>query len=95
MSDLVGMHVMACTDELHHEKPRFRLCEAATTAKHVHERTTLTELKGHVHVFVIFKAVTERDDVRMLQGTVDFDLCVELYNVSAARDIGNKRDDTL
>ena len=95
MNDLVGMHVMACTDELHHEKPRFRLCEAATTAKHVHEGTTLTELEGHVNVFVILEAVTKRDDVWVLQGTVNFDLCVQLHNVSAAKKIGNKRDDTL
>ena len=44
MDHLVGVHVMAGTNELYHKESRFRLCEDTTTVDHVHERAIGTEL---------------------------------------------------
>jgi hypothetical protein len=37
VDDLVGVHVVAGTDELDHEEPGLWFGEAATAAEHVHE----------------------------------------------------------
>src|SRR5882762_1108186 len=37
MNNLVRVHVMACSNQLHHEKTCFRFGETAATAEHVHQ----------------------------------------------------------
>jgi len=78
MDDLMGVHVVACANELDHEEAGFRFREAATTAEHVHERSRSAEFEGHVHVVGIFETILEVDDVGMFKRAMYFDFCVEL-----------------
>jgi len=84
MDDLMGVHVVACPNELDHEEAGFGLREAATTTEHVHERARSTEFQGHVHVVSIFETILEVDDVGMFKRAMNFDFCVELWINSLA-----------
>lgn len=63
VDDLVGVHVVAGTNKLNHEKSGLWLCEDATAVEHVHERAAGTKLKGHVHVLFILETIYETNDV--------------------------------
>lgn len=63
MDDLVVMHIVARADELNHEESRFRLGEASTSTKQVHERAVRTQFKRHVDVLVVFETILKVDDV--------------------------------
>ena len=76
--DLVGVHVVACADELDHEKASFGLGKSATAAQHVHERSRGAEFKRHVDIVIVFEALLEVDDVGVLERAMDFNFCVKL-----------------
>lgn len=78
MNDLMGVHVVAGTNDLHQEETCFGFCEAAATTEHVHEGTAVAELEGHVDVVVILKTFVKADYVGVGQRTVDLDFRVEL-----------------
>jgi hypothetical protein len=40
VDDLVGVHIVASTNELNHEELSLWLCKDATVVKHIHERAT-------------------------------------------------------
>ena len=63
MDHLVGVHVMAGTNELYHKESRFRLCEDTTTVEHIHERAIGTKLQSHVDILFILEAVDKPNDV--------------------------------
>ena len=63
MDDLVGVHVVAGTNESNHEKANLLLCEDATTVGHTHERTAGTKFKSHVDVIFILEATNETDNI--------------------------------
>ena len=78
VDDLVGVHVVACADELDHEKASFGFGKSATAAQHVHERSRGAEFKRHVDIVIVFEALLEVDDVGVLERAMDFDFCVKL-----------------
>jgi hypothetical protein len=78
MDDLVSVHVVACADELDHEKASFGFGESATAAQHVHERSRGAELKRHVDIVIVFEALLEVDDVGVLERAMDLNFCVKL-----------------
>ncbi len=61
------MHIVAGANKLDEEKPGLRLGEPSTGPQHVHERTSLTKLEGHVDVIIVLKAVAKIHDVGMFQ----------------------------
>lgn len=83
MNNLVRVHIMTGTNELHHEEPRFGFGEATAATEHVHKRSRCTEFERHVDVVGVFETVGEPDDVGVLEGAVDFDFCIELEMRSA------------
>ena len=78
VDDLVGVHVVAGTDELDHEEAGFGLGEASSSTEHVREGAVVAELEGHVDVVFILEAVLEADNVRVLERLVDLDFCIKL-----------------
>jgi hypothetical protein len=66
MDHLMGMHVMAGTDELYHEEPRLWLRKDTTTMEHAHERAVRAELQSHIDILFILKAVEKPNDVGMI-----------------------------
>src|SRR5712671_685750 len=78
MDDLMGVHVMASTNELYHEEPRLGFGKDATAMKHAHERAIRAEFQGHIDILFIFETVKKPNDVGMVQRFVDLNLCIEL-----------------
>lgn len=78
VDDLMGVHIVAGADDLDEEKTCFRLGIPLAAAEHVHHAAVVTELKGHVHIFIVFKALLKTDNIGMLKRAVELDLCVEL-----------------
>jgi hypothetical protein len=66
VDDLMGMHVMAGTNKLYHEKSGFRFGKDATVVQHTHKRTVGAEFQGHIDVRFILEAVYKTDNVRMV-----------------------------
>lgn len=84
MDDLVRVHVVTSSNELNHEESSLRFSEAATAAKHIHERTARAQLQRHVNIGFIFETLLEADDIGVLEGLVDLDFGVQLNACSAA-----------
>ena len=65
VDNLMGVHVVACADQLNHEDASFHLREATAPAQHVHERTGGAKFQRHVYIIVVFEAVVKGDNVGM------------------------------
>ena len=78
VDNLVSVHVVACTGKLDDVEAGFGFSEAAATAQEVHERTAGAEFESHVDVFLVVEAVLEAHDVRVFEGAMNFDFCVQL-----------------
>jgi hypothetical protein len=78
MDDLVSVHVVTGADELNQKEAGLGLGEVASATKYVHEGAACAKLECHVHVALIFKAVLEADNIRMLERPVYLDFGVEL-----------------
>lgn len=76
VDDLVGVHIVASPDDLDEEKTCFGFGVSFSTTEHVHHAACFAEFEGHVHVFVVFEAFFESDNVGMLECAVEFDFCV-------------------
>ena len=85
MNDLVGVHVVAGSNDLDQKEACFGFCEAAASTEHVHEGAIVTEFEGHINVIVVFKAFVETNNVGMRQGTMDLDFCVKLVECEHER----------
>ena len=79
VDDLMGVHIVTCTDELDHEESGFGFSEATATTEHVHERATGAKFERHVDVGLIFKTFLETNNIGVLQGLVDLDFGVQLH----------------
>ena len=95
VDDLVGVHVVAGTDELDHEEAGFGLGEASSSAEHVREGAVVAELEGHVDVVFVFEAVLEADDVGVLERLVDLDFCVKLGSSSQSASTVEARGESV
>ena len=78
VDDLIGMHVMARSEELNHEVSRLGFRKATSPSKHVHKRTSLAELEDHVDILRIFEAFAKINNIGMLKRPVNLDLCKKL-----------------
>jgi hypothetical protein len=78
MDDLMGVHVVACTDELNHEEAGFGFSEPSAVAKHVHEGARLAKFERHVYVEVVLEAVAEVHDVGVRKRAMYLNFCVKL-----------------
>lgn len=78
MNDLMGMHIVTSTNELHHKESSLGLGKATTTTEHIHKGTTSAQLQCHVDICVVFKTFLKADNVRVLKGLVNLDFCVQL-----------------
>ena len=76
MNDLVGMHVMACTNELNHVETSFRFAKPPSPTEHIHERARGTELESHVDIDIVFKTIFEVNDIGMFERTMDLNFCI-------------------
>lgn len=85
MDDLVRVHVMACSNELHHEVSCFWLGEAPAATEHVHERAAWAKLECHVDILFIFKTILETHDVGMFKCAVNLDLGIQLLGYEQIR----------
>jgi hypothetical protein len=84
MDDLVHVHIVAGADDLDEEKTCFGFGISFAATEHIHHATIVAELEGHVHVLVVFKTLFESDNVGVLKGAVELDLCVELRRLVSA-----------
>ena len=78
MNDLVGMHVMACANELNHVETSLRFAKSPPPTKHIHERARGTKLESHVDIVAVFEAILEVNNIRMFERAVNLDLGVKL-----------------
>ena len=67
MNNLVGVHVMTCTNELDHVKTSLGFAKPPSPTKDVHERTRRTELESHVDIIVVFETIFEVNDIWMFE----------------------------
>lgn len=63
VDDLMGVHVVAATDELDHEVASFRFSEAFAATEHVHKRAIMAQLEGQVDVVAVLETIEEGDDI--------------------------------
>ena len=65
MNDLVGMHVMTCTNELNQCRNALQVRQtAAADEAYIHEWARRTELESHVDIIIVFEAIFEVNDIR-------------------------------
>lgn len=78
MDNLVGVHIVARSYELHHEKAGFRFGKPPSTPQHVHQRAALAQLERHIDVIVVLKTFLESHNIGMVKGSVDLYFRIQL-----------------
>ena len=78
MNDLVGMHIMTCTNELNHVETSLGFAKPPPPTKDIHERARGTELESHVDVVIVFETIFEVNDIGMFERAVNLNFGVKL-----------------